>query len=80
MKKFQNLGRVLSKNEQKKVNGGDPGCPSCVHCHGTGGSCGSYLHECYCRTDQDPNACYTIFSGCTSVYGELGACAGCIMN
>lgn len=31
MKKFENLGKILTKNEQKKINGGyDTGCGTCT--------------------------------------------------
>ncbi len=49
MKKFENLGRKLSKNEQRKVSGGNPpeggGGGSCtytnggVQCSSTSGNC-----------------------------------------
>ena len=45
MKKFQNLGRELSRNEQKKITGGNV---ACIECGGSTGTlcAGSSNHTC----------------------------------
>ena len=63
MKKLQNLGKILSKEELKKIKGGDGGDPGLC----TQGSCGSngedqgcsaLGHGCICHNDS-PWVCRT---------------------
>jgi hypothetical protein len=50
MKKLQNFGRVLSKEEQKKITGGYMSV--CVSCGGsTGVACASVLSDWDCQGD-----------------------------
>jgi len=57
MKKFENLGRCLSKNEQKLINGGVsvPNCPS------------GYVN-CGCN-DKSIKCCKDYISQCVANYG-----------
>ena len=54
MKKLQRLGRVLSKDEQKKIKGGDQDPGSCTQGSCAGGdNCSSLGHGCACREAPD---------------------------
>jgi hypothetical protein len=85
MKKFGNLGKMLSKKEQKSIVGGlfDEG-GACIHCTGYDGACGNWAQICYYRSNSGggPNAlCQPIYSGCGTAYGWWGACGGdCILH
>ena len=62
MKKFEKLGKALSKEEQKKIKGGpiDPGhCAKDGACT-TDSECSDATHDCICgHTVTDPNdKCY----------------------
>lgn len=54
MKKLKSMGRSLSKDEQKKIKGGDqdPGLCTQGSC-GEGGNCASLGHGCACHNDPD---------------------------
>jgi hypothetical protein len=82
MKKLVQIGKVLSKDHQRKILGGDYGAGgSCIYCIAQGGACGGGVGSCWYRTNPDPSACATIYSGCSSGIGWVGECgSGCTMN
>jgi len=73
MKKLVQFGNVLSKDQQRKIIGGDYG-NTCIFCEGFGEACGNPSRSCWYREDQDIGACHTIYSGCGYSIGTLGVC------
>ena len=63
MKKFENLGKKLSKDEQKEIKGGvgDPGSCSGVGCGANGEDlgCDGLGHGCTCHHDPEGWSCRT---------------------
>jgi hypothetical protein len=53
MKKFENLGKSLSKTEQKKIVGGVEDPPGGGFCNGDGDVCGEPNDPPCCQTDKN---------------------------
>jgi len=80
MKKYDRLGRRLSKTEQKKISGGfiDPGDG------GGGGQCigcyqyGTQYYSCWYST-RGCDVCTAVYGSNSQCLGPVG-CGGCVMN
>lgn len=78
MKKIQNLGRTLSKGEQRKISGGlEEDAAGCVgiYCLDNG------YESCWYSKNKDiVGLCGRVYPNCTSCSGDSVPCDGCTMG
>ena len=74
MKKFESLGKKLSKTEQKSIQGGDFDNGQCIGCSQYGTS----YYSCW-YTNRGCAVCADVYPENPQCLGPVG-CMGCILN
>jgi hypothetical protein len=77
MKKFENLGKKLSRDEQKKIRGADmpPEGGQCYDCYG-----GPGMSSCWYSTSTCQDVCSRVYPNYPNPCLGPSGCGGCHMN
>ncbi len=75
MKKFEHLGKSLSKMEQKKIMGGAEPAGQCFACYG-----GPGLASCWYSNGSCENVCGRVYPNASNPCVGPSECGGCHMN
>ena len=74
MKKFENLGRKLSKKEQRDIKGGLEDGGQCIGCY----QYGTQYYSCW-YSNRGCDVCSAVYGENSQCLGPVG-CMGCVLN